>query len=68
MLPYIKRIMTSILSFFTGALMRLLILLSLLIPVVCCIVFLYGLCIHSDFYCLFSLLGAVAFVYVNKQT
>lgn len=68
MLSYIKRIGVYILKFFTGLLMRLLTLLSLLIPVVCCVVFLYGLYAHSNFYSLFSILGAVAFVYVNKQT
>lgn len=68
MIPFIKRLGVKVLKVFTGTLQRLLILLSLVIIVLCCVGFIYGLIVHSNFYCLFSAVGAVAFTWINKQT
>lgn len=68
MLPFIKKLGTKLLTFITGLSQRLLILFSLFITVICCVTFVYGLYIHSNFFCLFSLLGVVSFTWVNKQT
>ena len=64
----LERVVTLLLKIFTGTLQRALVVLSLLISVMCCILFIYGLYAHSSFYCFFSVVGAVAFVYINKQT
>lgn len=68
MINFLQTVIEGSLKFLTGTLQRLLVFLSLVIPVVCCVSFLYGLYSHSPFYSFFSALGAVAFVYVNKQT
>ena len=68
MLPFIKKLGTKLLTFITGLSQRLLILFSLFITVICCVAFVYGMYTHSNFFCLFSLLGVVAFTWVNKQT
>lgn len=66
--PFIKKAGTKVLSFITGLSQRLLTLFSLFITVICCVTFIYGLYIGSNFHCLFSILGIVAFTWVNKQT
>lgn len=68
MLSVLKTVGTKLLSFVTGLSQRLLTLFSLLITVVCCVFFIYGLLHHSAFYCLFSITGVLAFTWVNKQT
>lgn len=68
MLNILKYIGTSILKFITSSALRLLTLFSLLIPVICCLAFIYGLYVHSAFYVLSSALGGVVFTWINKQT
>lgn len=45
-----------------------LVFLSLFIVLAGCIEFLYGVYVHDSFYCIFGVVGSVAYVYVNKQT
>lgn len=72
MLTVLKRalegVATLTLKLITGFLQRSLVIMSLFISVLSCALFVYGLYIHSSFYCFFSIVGAVAFVYINKQT
>lgn len=64
----LEKVVTLILKIFTGTLQRALVVLSLFISVMCCVLFIYGLYAHSTFYCFFSIVGVLSFVYVNKQT
>ena len=68
MLAVLQRVIEKVISSITGFMQRALVFLSLAIVFVSCIGFLYGLYTHSSFYCLFSVIGALSFVYVNKQT
>lgn len=68
MLQILKNIGTTVLKFITGTAQRLLILLSLMIAVMCCISFIYGLLYHSEFYVVSSVVGGAVFTWINKQT
>ena len=68
MLSKLQVLIKSLVSVFTGTLHRLLVFLSLLISVVGCVSFLYGVITENPFYCAVGAVGSVAFVYVNKQT
>lgn len=63
-----EKVVIALLKFISGLLQRALVVLTLFIAVLCCAIFLYGLYSHSIFYCAFSCVGEVVFVYVNKQT
>ena len=62
-----EKVVTRILKFIIGVLQRTLLFLSLIIAVLCSVLFVYGLYKHSLFYCVFSAVGAPVFVYINKQ-
>jgi hypothetical protein len=68
MLSRLQILVKLLVSKVTGALQRLLVFLSLLIAVVGCVSFLYGVITENPFYCAVGVVGSVAFVYVNKQT
>lgn len=63
-----EKVVYLILKFISGILQRALVVLSLFIAVICCLGFIYGMYTQSVFYSAFSCIGAVVFVYVNKQT
>ena len=68
MLSRLQILAKLLVSKVTGVLLRLLVFLSLLIAVVGCVSFLYGVATENPFYCIAGAVGSVAFVYVNKQT
>ena len=68
MLSKLQRLGQHLIRAITGLLNRLLVFLSLLITVLGCVSFIYGLYSESIFYCIFGVVGSIAFVYVNKQT
>ena len=68
MIPFLKKLGTKALSVFTGVLLRLVTLLSLVCTVLCCALFIYGLFIQSIFYCVSCVIGGAVFTWINKQT
>ena len=63
-----RKLLIKLLTFVATTLNRLLVISSLVIAVLCCGAFMYGLLTLNYKLCIVSSAGAVAFVWVNKQT
>lgn len=63
-----KRLFVKVLTFVATTLNRLLVTLSLTAAVACTALFIYGLFFNHYRLCIVCSIGAVVFVWVNKQT